>query len=146
MINKIYFYKNLLTNPSFTKLILSFFMLIIFFPILDLYFAYEDDSCINKTNNILPISLKYYLLLNGLFHICSIIICFVINLDNITSFIDNYIISPLLFYCTFIWLFIDNSKCSNYLYYYIYFSLIGKIIYKLFVSNRISFNIYYHNL
>lgn len=127
-------------------------MLFIFpFACCDLYFGYEDTSCVNEPAGKLSINLKDYLVVCGwcqitTLAIINIVLCFCDIDPNINKYDTNdviiYLVSRTIYilYSLFIiswnivgsiifWSLMDTSNCSNSIYNYVFASLIIKIIF-----------------
>ena len=145
-------------NIIFFK-ILAFIIFILFnFPIIfcDLYYAIKDNSCVNQKMDKLAVNMYDYLIVSG---ISSVIITFISILyifyfDKIKDkkFVLFNILFILILYiiCLFtigwniigsliFWHYMDNNKCSNEVFNYLFASLIIKLIFCssiLFNSNK----------
>jgi hypothetical protein len=147
---------NNINNSIYIKTIVILLIYIFYLPIpfCDLYFGFMDNTCVSLPINNFPINLKYYLIIIGWFNIYIIIlisffICY-IN-DEIKKLLYLILGFRILFYISLFigliinilggiifWIYIDNTKCSNTLYYYIFITLIIKllIIIIIFLKNK----------
>lgn len=143
------------TGDGVMNFCLKFFIwsLIMFFifPITfcDLYYAYNDSTCVNEPAGRLEINLYNYLMVNGWISICFIIILTIMiifynpNTTNDQSFFTLCgggiitILSTLLsifgliwniFGAIIFWGLMDTSKCSDSIYNYVFASLIIKFV------------------
>jgi hypothetical protein len=141
----------------------------IIFPFIfgDLYFGYNDNTCIDEPTGKLLINLKDYLIVNGwilitllsLIKINNVLINF--NFTNLILMIINKFVNFILsLICIFIivlnilgtvifWSKIDTSKCSLNIYTYVYVSLIIKLyLIKIVLVEKIKYykKIYYRQI
>ena len=134
-------------DTRFIKFVSLFVILILIFPLsfCDLYFAVNDDSCVNLPAGKLAITMKTFLLVNGIysfimFGIVSVLICCA-NLERLTESVGFQFISMIfetvikLFSVSWIivgsiifWHLMDSSKCSDTTYNYLFASLIIRIV------------------
>lgn len=135
----------------FFKIVVSIIFTLLNFPIIfcDFYYAIKDNSCANQKMDKLAVNMYDYLIVSG---ISSVIITFILILFifysekiKTTKFIlfnslfilftiGWNIIGSLIF-----WHYMDNNKCSNEVFNYLFASLIIKLIFCssiLFKSNK----------
>ena len=130
-------------NNICTKLLLIFIIIIFTFPLtfFDIYYGYDDNSCVNNSVKRININLKEYLVVRGIINVCFIfqlILFIIIYNKKIEPFIACQIIIlsliGIFYFCWDIiggiifWNYMDNSSCSNDVYNYIFASIIIKYI------------------
>lgn len=116
----------------------------------DLYFGYNDISCVSNSVRNIGVNLHQYLIVSGWMSIGIIlvfmigivmleplttsIVCFIGFLISLFSFCWN-IIGGVIF-----WSYMDNSTCSQNVFNYVFASLIIKYVFTLFgiLSSRSS--------
>lgn len=144
------------TNDSkifFCVKISVLFIIIIFalpLAICDLYFAYNDSTCVNEPAGRLAINLHDYLLVYGWLSICLIIIimlfviffvdlrqennqslCFICGggiIMIVTTTTRIFALIWNIFGAIIFWGLMDTSNCSNTIYNYVFASLIIKFV------------------
>ena len=129
------------------KFVSLFVILILVFPLsfCDLYFAVNDNSCVNLPAGKLAITMQTFLLVNGIysfimFGIVSVVICCA-NLERLEESVGFKFISMIfetvikLFSMAWIiigsiifWHLMDSSKCSDTTYNYLFASLVIRIV------------------
>lgn len=145
-------------NIIFFKIVVSIIFTLLNFPIIfcDFYYAIKDNSCVNQKMDKLAVNMYDYLIVSGissviitfisilfifyfdkikdkkfvLFNILFILILYIIGLFTI----GWNIIGSLIF-----WHYMDNNKCSNEVFNYLFASLIIKLVFCssiLFKSNK----------
>ena len=108
----------------------------------DLYFGYNDNSCVSNPVNNIEVNLYYFLIVSGwmsigmiLIYIIGIILldpltttimCFIGLFTSLFSFCWN-IIGGVIFYS-----YMDNSTCSHNVFDYVFASLVIKYVFALF--------------
>ena len=122
---------------DFNKLI---FGIIITFPIIicDLYYGYNDNTCVNERSNELIINLKDYLLVSGWVNVfLNVIFILYFWLTKTIIFkkfkylnllIQIYSIIWTSIGCIIFWKLIDNNKCSKGVYNYVFITLIINLL------------------
>jgi len=127
-------------NNYCNKITLILFLTIFTLPIpfFDLYYGYNDNTCVNEKAGKLSINLKDYLLVYGWVEICFIgIIIFNLFLNNLncfkyfnclTNLIEIFIMIWNIIGSIIFWSLIDNNKCSKTVYNYVFITLILKLI------------------
>lgn len=140
------------------KIICISIFLFINFPIIfcDLYFAVNDNTCINQKMDKLNVNMYDYLIVSGIYSsIISIIsvlfiLFFIDTIKNNKIKIVNYLFMLFLYVNGFFniawniigslifWSYMDNSQCSNQVFNYLFASLIIKLIFSstIFVNNN----------
>ena len=135
----------------------TFIFLILLFGlpmvICDLYYAYNDNSCVTSHVDRISINLKEYLLVSGLLSGCFLIIVILIILSynkNLNAFLITIGTILFIFISIFntvwniiggviFWEYMDNSLCSNSIFNYVFASLIIKYVccvLSLFSNNK----------
>lgn len=131
------------SNNNCSRIIILLIFLIISFPITfcDLYYCYNDDTCVSEPLDKLDINLQDYLFVYGwiqITFICLFCFCFcflgIHNYDNIMKF-TNIVYSILNIFliiwnimgAIIFWSLMDTTKCSNSIYGYVFISLIFKL-------------------
>jgi hypothetical protein len=130
------------------KFTIIFLILLLELPltVCDLYYAYNDDSCVSSPVDRISVNLKEYLIVSGLLLVCfQFIIISIVILYNENSkgfllafgtilfvFISIFnttwnIIGGVIF-----WSYMDNSICSNNVFNYVFASLIIKYVFAAF--------------
>lgn len=130
------------------KFIICLVIIVVGFPITicDLYYAYNDNSCVNEPADKLSINLFDYLAVCGWTTFCSLtlsIILIILKKKNqmiehsLIELIINEIILKLvkifliiwnIFGAVIFWGLIKNSNCSNDVYNYVFVTLIIKLV------------------
>lgn len=142
------------------KSFLWIIIMIFCFPITfcDLYYAYNDDSCISEPAGKLSINLKDYLLIYGWISASALIIfsiglCFIGSLSKtdtcfvcyigfsaiIFTIISIFSVIWNIFGAVIFWGLMDTSQCNKELYNYVFASLIIKLcfsVYGIFKGNN----------
>jgi uncharacterized membrane protein len=130
----------------------------------DLYYAYNDNSCVDSHVDRISVNLKDYLIVSGLLTGCLL---FIIIL-GILLFNENSKTKITLFYFALIlyifssifntiwniiggiifWGYMDNSLCSNNIFNYVFASLIIKYVFAVFglMSNNKEKKKFFHQL
>jgi hypothetical protein len=112
----------------------------------DLYYAYNDNSCVNSHVDRISINLKEYLLVSGLLTGCLLFIIILgIMLFNENSKQTLLYLAMVIFIFASIfntawniiggvifWGYMDNSLCSNNVFNYVFASLIIKYVFAVF--------------
>jgi hypothetical protein len=128
------------------------FVMIFAFPLTfcDLYYGYNDNSCVSEPAGKLAINLKDYLLIGGWINASILIIltlglCF-INFDKtndtyfaccgglsifILSIVNIFSIVWNVFGAIIFWSLMDTSDCGNSVYNYVFASLIIKLCFNV---------------
>lgn len=131
---------------------ISMCILIFCIPLIDLYFGFYDNSCALNYTGKLMITLKDYLLVSGFMAIVylTFLISLMINILSSTHFrlgnvdawnelpnitILNNLVNVLLFIWNIIggiifWRLIDTNNCNENIYYYVFITLIIKILFN----------------
>ena len=145
-------------NIIFFKIVVSIIFTLLNFPIIfcDFYYAINDNSCVNQKIDKLAVNMYDYLIVSG---ISSVIITFISILSifyfekiKTTKFILFNILFILFLYIIglftigwniigslIFWHYMDNNKCSNEIFNYLFASLIIKLVFCssiLFKSNK----------
>ena len=141
---------------NYLKLIFVSILIFINFPLIfcDLYYAVNDNTCINQKIDKLSVNMYDYLIVSGIYSIIITVISilfilfFIDKMKNNEINILNYIFM-LFLYITglfnviwniigsiIFWNYMDNNKCSNEVFNYLFASLIIKLIF----SSTILFN------
>jgi len=142
-------------NIIFFKIVVSIIFILINFPIIfcDLYYAINDNTCVNQKMEKLAVNMYYYLIFSGIYSviITFISLLFIFYFEKIKTTkcvlfnilflyisglfnISWNIIGSLIF-----WHYMDNNKCSNEVFNYLFASLIIKLVFSsiiLFKSNK----------
>lgn len=143
------------TNFLGIKIIAMILILVCWLPIIicDIYYAYNDNSCVNSHVDKININLKQYLQVSGLSLGCFafIFIIYILSLNENLSHISlGLFVILFYFFIMFLfawdiiggvifWGYMDNSLCSNGIYNYVFASLIIKYI------SHCSTSYYYKN-
>lgn len=108
----------------------------------DLYFGYNDNSCVSNPNNNIEVNLYYFLIVSGWINIGMIFtgIIGIVLLNSITTTIMCFIglLTSLFSFCwniiggVIFWSYIDNSTCSHNVFDYVFASLVIKYVFALF--------------
>lgn len=152
-------YKNTTDNKSIfsccMRTFLWFIIMIVSFPLAfcDLYYGYNDHSCVSESVGKLAINLKDYLLINGWINIGILIVltiglCFT-NIDSLDKIINNncfvccggltiiiftiiniFSIMLNVFGAIIFWSLMDTSNCDRGIYNYVFTSLIIKLCFN----------------
>jgi hypothetical protein len=121
-----------------TVIFIIIFMLIMPFIVGDLYYAYTDNSCVNLEIKNFDITLKNYLEVDGIFCAIGLFIALFIafNNNNNNNLLNIIIKTATLFGIAWtivgaiiFWKLIDNSKCNNGIYTYVFIQLIIKFMF-----------------
>lgn len=138
------------------KMCTTLFMIIILTPIIvcDIYFGFNDTSCINETPNTINYTMKLYLLVSGFISLSWLLIIIFINcslsIDNdiSMSLICIKYIGVIVVLFNLIWnilgavtfwgLIYKEEICDSKITTYIYVSLIIKLVSSLFELTRKS--------
>lgn len=126
------------------KIIIIFLILFCMLPIAicDIYYAYNDNSCVNSHVDKININLKQYLQVSGLLMCCFvfIFIFYTLSINDNVSIISSCLFVTLFYLFmmftlawdiiggVIFWAYMDNSLCSNGIYNYVFASLIIKCI------------------
>jgi len=138
------------------KMCTTLFMIIILTPIIvcDIYFGFNDTSCINETPNAFNYTMKLYLLVSGFMSLSWLLTIIFINCslsidnDNSISLICIKYIGVIVVLFNIIWnilgaitfwgLIYKEEICDSKITTYIYVSLIIKLVSSLFELTRKS--------
>jgi hypothetical protein len=133
------------------KLIFVSILIFINFPLIfcDLYYAFNDNTCVNQKIDKLAVNMYDYLIVSGLYSliisIISIIftVFFIDKMKNTKTTTLNYSFFMLFLYITglfniiwniigsiIFWKYMDNNQCSNQVSNYLFTSLIIKLIFS----------------
>ena len=136
------------------KLIFVSILILVNFPIIfcDLYYAVNDKTCVNQKMEKLAVNMYDYLIVSGLYSLIITVISILFILFFIDKMKNNEVTTINFFLFLFIislfnviwniigslifWNYMDNSKCSNEVFNYLFASLIIKLIF----SSTILFN------
>lgn len=138
-------YTNKNTSNIFClKFTAIFFILVIGLPITfcDIYYAYNDHSCVNSYVDRISINLKDYLQVSGLLSACFlfvVIFCILTYKDSLKElmfglgvilyfFINIFNLAWNIIGGVIFWGHMDNSLCSNNVFNYVFASLIIKYV------------------
>lgn len=137
-----------------TMVIIFVLVILICFPIMicDLYYGYNDNTCVSNSAEPLNLTLKDYLITSGFIALGEIIflIAYIgILLNDEFTLTCCSIIGVILFYFTAIfsiiwniiggvifWAYMDNTTCSSTLFNYVFTSLIIKYVFCFFGSTQ----------
>ena len=145
---------NLISNNSLGSLLWIFIMFISFpFTFCDLYYGYNDNSCVSKPAGRLAINLKDYLLICGWLDVCILTImtiglCFT-DINSISKIKNRLTICYIfllilmaiiglfsfmlnIFGAVIFWSLMDTSECDSGIYNYVFASLIFKLCLNTF--------------
>lgn len=144
-------------NIIFFKNLLSLLIILLNFPIIfcDFYYAIKDNSCVNQKMELI-LTMYDYLIVSGISSVIitfiSILFIFYFEKIKTTKFILFNILFILFLYIIglftigwniigslIFWHYMDNNKCSNEVFNYLFASLIIKLIFCssiLFNSNK----------
>lgn len=145
-------------NIIFFKIVVSIIFTLLNFPIIfcDFYYAINDNSCVNQKMDKLAVNMYDYLIVSGISSVIitfiSILFIFYFEKIKTTKFILFNILFILFLYIIglftigwniigslIFWNYMDNNKCSNEVFNYLFASLIIKLIFCssiLFKSNK----------
>ena len=136
---------------NYLKLIFVSILIFINFPLIfcDIYYAVNDNTCINQKIDKLSVNMYDYLIVSGLYSliisIISIIfiVFFIDKMKNTKTATLNYSFFMLFLYITglfniiwniigsiIFWNYMDNNLCSNQVSNYLFTSLIIKLIFS----------------
>ncbi len=140
--------KPILSSSMCAKIIIVIILAVFMLPfaILNLYYAYTDNSCVNLPAGRLAITLKEFLLVDGYYLLSAftIVSAFIIFTDNLKKDNNNdsmlykifgllvsiifktFTLSWLIIGAVIFWKLIDNDLCDNGIYNYIYAMIIIK--------------------
>jgi hypothetical protein len=143
------------SSVSCAKIFLIIFITLFSFPIIfcDLYFANNDNTCVNQKFEKLNVNMYQYLMVSGIYGSstlfiinCCVVLCdfskfndHTVLLFSILEFISKLfttswtIVGGVIF-----WHFMDISICSNTVYNYLFASLVIKLVCILLTSNSSS--------
>lgn len=125
------------------KSIIIFIILVFGLPltICDLYYAFNDNTCVSSHVDMINVNLKQYLQVSGLLMGCFIFIIilgvlFLENSNGILLFLGTILFIFVSIFNTawniiggvIFWKYMDNSLCSNNVFNYVFASLIIKYI------------------
>jgi hypothetical protein len=108
----------------------------------DLYYAYNDNSCVSSHVDRINVNLKEYLQISGLLTICLLFIIILETLfyenlkDNLLLTIGTILLIPITIFNivwniiggVIFWSYMDNSLCSNNVFNYVFTSIIIKYV------------------
>jgi hypothetical protein len=137
------------------KIFLVIFITLFSFPIIfcDLYFANNDNTCVNQKFEKFNVNMYQYLMVSGIYGSSTLFIinCCVALCDfskfndemtllfSILEFISKlFTTSWTIVGAVIFWHFMDNGSCSNKVYNYLFASLIIKLVCILLTSNSTS--------
>lgn len=133
-------------------LLLLVSIMVLPFGICSVYYAYTDDSCVDLKAGKLYVTLKDYLAVDGIIYL----ILYVVIIKNLMTIFNSYdklqepmkestllilkyvsfvvkgfLSSWLIVGATIFWKEIDNDKCNDSIYNYVYASLVIKIVHTI---------------
>ena len=131
------------------KTILISILIVINFPIIfcDLYYAINDNTCINQKMEKLAVNMYDYLIVSGIYSLIITVISilfilfFIHKIKNNDITILNYIFMLFLYISglfniiwniigsIIFWSYMDNNQCSNEVFNYLFASLIIKLVF-----------------
>jgi len=134
---------------KFLKAILISILIFINFPIIfcDLYYAVNDNTCINQKMDKLAVNMYDYLIVSGIYSVIITIILILFILFFIDKMKNNEITTLNYIFMLFLyinglfniswniigsiifWKYMDNNKCSNEVFNYLFASLIIKLVF-----------------
>ena len=140
--------KNDLNNYfKLLKTILISILILINFPIIfcDLYYAVNDNTCVNQKMEKLAVNMYYYLIVSGIYSVIITVISILFILFFINKMKNNEIktfyfflflsissifnISWNIIGSLIFWSYMDNNQCSNEVFNYLFASLIIKLVF-----------------
>ena len=131
------------------KLIFVSILIFVNFPIIfcDLYYAVNDNTCINQKIDKLAVNMYDYLIVSGIYSIIITIILILFILFFIDKMKNNEITALNYIFMLFLyinglfniiwniigsiifWSYMDNNQCSNEVFNYLFASLIIKLVF-----------------
>ena len=130
------------------KFIGVFLILLFTLPIIfaDLYYAYNDNSCVSSHVDRLNVNLKEYLQVSGFLNMGAIflvVLALLLYNDKTKGFLLTFGTMLLIFIGVFntvwniiggviFWKYMDNTLCSNAVFNYVFTSLIIKYVFTVF--------------
>lgn len=131
------------------KIIIVTILIFINFPLIfcDLYYAVNDNTCVNQKMEKLAFNMYDYLIVSGIYSVIITVISilfilfFIDKMKNNEITILNYIFMSFLYInglfniswniigSLIFWNFMDNNQCSNEVFNYLFASLIIKLIF-----------------
>lgn len=143
------------TEINCFKFIIIFLVLLFGLPlaICDIYYAYNDNSCVYSHVDKIDINLKEYLQVSSLLTICFLFIVILETLfyenlkDTFLLAIGAILLIPISIFNTvwniiggvIFWGYMDNSLCSNNVFNYVFASIVIKyvcIVFNLLTNNK----------
>ena len=131
------------------KIIIVTIVIFINFPIIfcDLYYAVNDNTCINQKMEKLAVNMYDYLIVSGIYSVIITVISilfilfFIDKMKNNQITILNYVFMLFLYInglfniswniigSLIFWSYMDNNQCSNEVFNYLFASLIIKLVF-----------------
>lgn len=131
------------------KLIFVSILILVNFPIIfcDLYYAVNDNTCVNQKMEKLVVNMYDYLIVSGIYSVIItvtaiiFIVFYIPSIQNTKTITLNYIFMLFLYIIglfniswniigsLIFWSYMDNNKCSNEVFNYLFASLIIKLIF-----------------
>jgi chromate transport protein ChrA len=131
------------------KLIFVSILILVNFPIIfcDLYYAVNDNTCVNQKMDKLAVNMYDYLIVSGIYSVIITIILILFILFFIDKMKNNEITTLNYVFMLFLyinglfniswniigsiifWKYMDNNQCSNEVFNYLFASLIIKLVF-----------------
>jgi hypothetical protein len=144
--NEIISYRNKDDEDMISKVCISFWFTVFVSPfiICDMYFAFNDKSCVNQTFVSLQVNMFVYLLVNSIIGIIVVLITYSIififdRYEELTEIViccskfishilNGFFVIWTMVGCMIFWGYMDKSKCSKIVYDYLFVKLFLSIV------------------